>query len=94
MLQALQGAQAREGITVNRARVEEMLRVYFDFVDYAMSVSERESMTAASWLIPVFGPRTLPTPSATRMWKSPAAGLAFSLGRNRSARRGLEVTRS
>ena len=31
---ALQNAQAREGITVNRARVEEMLRVYFDFVDY------------------------------------------------------------
>lgn len=34
LLRALQGAQAREGITVNRARVEEMLRVYFDFVDY------------------------------------------------------------
>ena len=34
LLQALQNAQAREGITVNRARVEEMLRVYFDFVDH------------------------------------------------------------
>lgn len=34
LLEALQGAEAREGITVNRARVEEMLRVYFDFVDF------------------------------------------------------------
>lgn len=34
LLGALQGAQARPGITINRARVEEMLRVYFDFVEF------------------------------------------------------------
>lgn len=34
LLSALQEAQPREGITLNRARVEQMLRVYFDFVEF------------------------------------------------------------
>lgn len=34
LIEALQNAQPREGITVNRARVEEMMRVYFDFVEF------------------------------------------------------------
>lgn len=34
LLAALRGAVPREGITLSRARVEEMLRVYFDFVEH------------------------------------------------------------
>ncbi|WP_144793133.1 TetR/AcrR family transcriptional regulator [Kocuria palustris] len=34
LIEALREARPREGITVNRARVEEMLRIYFDFVEF------------------------------------------------------------